>query len=111
MPRRGQRSGFRLAIADDAGDNEIGIVEHRPERMAERVAQLAALMDRARTLRRCVAGHASRKRELNKELPKPRLVLADVGIDLAVSALEIRVADNRRTAVPGAGDVNHVEVV
>ena len=34
MPRRGQRSGFRLAIADHAGDDEIGIVEHRPERMA-----------------------------------------------------------------------------
>ena len=31
MPRRGQRSGLRLAIADDAGDDEIGIIEHRPE--------------------------------------------------------------------------------
>src|SRR5450756_2140262 len=79
--------------------------------MAERIAQLTALVDRARALWRCVAGDASGKRKLNKELPKPRLVLADVGIDLAVSALEIRVADNRRTAVPGAGDVNHVEVV
>ena len=34
VPRRGQRSGLRLAIADDAGDDEIGVVEHSPERMA-----------------------------------------------------------------------------
>ncbi len=45
MPRRGQRCGLRLAIADDAGDDEIGIVEHSPERMTERIAQFAALMD------------------------------------------------------------------
>ena len=111
MPRRGQWSGFSLAVADDAGNNEIGIVKHRPERMAERITQLAALVDRARALRRCVAGNSSGKRKLNKELPKPGLILADVGIDLAVSALEIRVAHDGRAAVPGAGDVNHVEVV
>ena len=111
MPRRGQRSGFRLAVADDAGDNEIGIVEHRPERMTERITQLAALVDRARTLWRCVARNASRKRKLNKELPQPGLVLADVWIDLAVGALEISVGHDGRAAVSGAGHVNHVEVV
>ena len=79
--------------------------------MAERVAQLAALVDRARALRRCVAGDAAGKRKLKKELPKPGLVLADVRIDLAVCALEIRIAHDRRPAVPGAGDVDHVEVV
>ena len=45
MPRRSQWSGFRLTVADDAGNDEIGIVEHRTERMAERIAQLAALVD------------------------------------------------------------------
>src|SRR5271157_4543833 len=111
MPRRGQWSGLRLAIADDAGDDETGIVEHRPERMAERITQFAAFVDRARALWRCVAGDSSGKRKLNKELPKPSLILADVGIDLAVSALEISVAHHCRATVPGAGDVNHVEVV
>src|ERR1035441_10903909 len=47
MPRRGQWSGFRLPIADDAGHDEIGIVEHCPERMAERITQFAAFVDRA----------------------------------------------------------------
>ena len=58
-----------------------------------------------------MAGNSSGKRKLNKELPQPGLILADVGIDLAVSALEVSVAHDRRAAVPGAGDVNHVEVV
>src|SRR5208283_32754 len=111
MPGRGQRPGFRLAIAHDAGDDETGIVEHRPERMAERIAQLAALVDGAGSLRRGVAGNPSRKRKLKKELSQPGLILADVGIDLAVSALQISVADDSRPAVPGTGDVNHVEVV
>ena len=96
MPRRGQRSGFRLAIADDAGDDEIGIVEHRAERMAERIAQLAALVNRARAFRRRVAGNPSGKRKLKKELLQPRLILADVGINLAISALEIGIAYDRR---------------
>ena len=39
-----------------------------------------------------------------------RLVLADVRIDLAVGALEIGVADQRRTAMTRAGNVDHVEV-
>ena len=30
MPCSGQRTRLRLAVADDAGDDEIGIVEHRP---------------------------------------------------------------------------------
>src|ERR1035438_9667453 len=85
MPRRGQWSGFRLPIADDAGDDEIGIVEHCPERMAERIAQFAALVDRAWALRRRVAGNSSGKRKLEKEFPKPDFILADIGIDLAVS--------------------------
>src|SRR5271165_3669793 len=66
MPRRGQWSGLCFAIADDAGDHEIRIVKHRSERMAERIAQLAAFVDRARALRRCVAGNTSRKRKLKK---------------------------------------------
>ena len=113
VPRRGQRARFRLAVAvaDDAGNDQIGIVEYRPERMAERIPQLAALVDRARTLRRCVARDAVGERKLKKQLLQPRLVPADVRIDLAVSALEVGVAHDRRTAVPGAGDVDHVEVV
>ena len=111
MPGRGQRSGFRLAVADDAGDDEVGIIEHGPERMAERIAQFAALVDRAGAFRRGVAGNPAGERELQEELSQPGLVLADVGVDLAVGAFEVRVAHDGRAAVSGAGDVDHVQVV
>src|SRR5665811_844606 len=70
-----------------------------PESVAERIAQFATLVDRARALRRCVAGNSSWKRKLNEEFPKPGLILADVGIDLAVSALEVSVANHGWPAV------------
>ena len=111
MPRRGERPRFRLAIADHAGDDEIRIVEDGAERVAERVAQLAPLVDRARALGRRVAGNPAGKGELKKELPQPSLVLADVRVDLAVGALEVRVAHDGGPAVPGTGHVDHVEVV
>jgi len=52
-----------------------------------------------------------RETKTEEELLKPGFVLADVGIDLTVSALEIGVAYHGRTAVAGTRDVNHVEVV
>ena len=111
MPRGGERPGLRFAVADDAGDDEVGIVEDGPERVAERIAQLAALVDRPGRLRRCVARDPSGEGELEEQLLKPGFVLADVGIDLAVGALEVRVAHDGRAAMPGARDVDHVEVV
>ena len=47
----------------------------------------------------------------SKELPESGLILADIGIDLAVGALEVSIGYDGRASVPGAGDVNHVEVV
>src|ERR1035438_8267766 len=79
--------------------------------MAERVAQFTALVNRARAVRRRVAGYSSGKRKLKKELSQPGLILADVGIDLAVSAFEVSIAHDSRAAMPGAGDVDHIEVV
>ena len=40
-----------------------------------------------------------------------RFVLADVRVDLAVRPFEIGVGNQGRTAVPGTGDVEHVQVV
>jgi len=55
-----------------------------------RLYQLAALVDRAQAFRRRVAGNAAGKRKLEKELLQPDLILADVGIDLAVRCLRDR---------------------
>ena len=38
LPCGRERTGFRLTVADDAGDDQVGIVERRAERMAERVS-------------------------------------------------------------------------
>ena len=61
MPARGQRPGFGLAVADDAGDDQIGIVERRAVRVRERVSELAAFVDRSRRLRRDMARNAARE--------------------------------------------------
>jgi hypothetical protein len=110
VPRRRERSGFGLAVADDAGHREIGVVEDRAECMAERIPQLAAFMDAAGRFRCDVTRNTAGKRELPEENLQSGFVLRDRRIDLAVGPFEIRVGDERWSAVPGTGDVDHVEV-
>ena len=74
MPQAGKRTGLRLAVAHDAGDHEIRIVEHRSERVAQRISEFATLMNRAWTLGRCVAWNAAGKRKLGLQLAQPGLV-------------------------------------
>ena len=111
VPARRQRPGFRLAVTDDAGDDQPGIVEGGAIRMGERVAELAAFMDRAGGLGRDVARDAARERELLEEAPHPFGIPADVGIDLGVRPFQPRVGDRSRAAVPRPQDVDHVEAV
>src|SRR5579863_10347859 len=79
--------------------------------MAERVAQLAAFVNRARRRRRNVAGNSTGKRELLEQLLEPGFVLADVRINLTVAAFEISIAHERRAAVTRTGNVEHVQVI
>src|ERR1700722_6278746 len=58
-----------------------------------------------------MAGNPTGKRKLLEQLFQPSLVLADVRINLTPCAFEVDVAYYRRAAVPGTGDVNHVEVI
>ncbi len=111
VPARRQRPGLGLAVADDAGDQQVGVVEGGAERVRQAVAELAALVDRAGRLGRHMARDAAGKRELLEEPLHPGLVLRDVRVDLAVRALEPGVGNQRRPPMPGAGDIDHVEVV
>ena len=111
MPRRGERPGLRLAVADDAGDDQIGVVERHAVGMREAVAKLAAFVDRAWRFWRDVTADVSRKGELLEELLHPFRVLALVRIDLGVRALEIRRAQHAWRPVARSGHENHVEVV
>ncbi len=102
---------LRLAVADHAGDEQIRVVERRAVGMAERVAELAALVNRSRRLGRDVARHPARERELPEELLHARRVLRDRRPVLRVGALEPRARAHRRAAVPGPGDEQGVRVV
>ena len=107
LPRALQRRRLGLAVADDAGDEQIGVVERRAEGVHERVAELAALVDRAGRRHADVAGDPARRRELAHEGEQPGLVGGDARVDLRVGPLEVDVRDDRRAAVARAGDVEH----
>src|SRR5207248_9934488 len=88
MPARGQRARLRFAVPDHATDHQVRIVEGGAVSVRNRVAQFAALVNGAGSLGRDVAGHASRKRELLEQSLHAFGVLGDVGVELAVRALE-----------------------
>ena len=111
VPTRGERAGLGFAIAHDASDDQIRIVERRAICVAQRVAEFAAFVDAARRFRRNVARNAAREAELLEQPLHSLFVLADVRIHLAVRALKIRVGDERRPAVPRADNVDHVQVI
>src|SRR6185437_8914964 len=64
-----------------------------------------------RSRRRDVTGDPPGKRELGEELPETGFVLADVRIDLAVGALKVGMAHERRAAVTGTSDIEHIQVI
>src|ERR1700730_2663968 len=111
VPARGERAGFRLAVADDTGDDQIRIVERRPIGMDQGIAQFAPLMDRSGSFRCDMAWDALRPGELPKEALQSVTAAVDVRIALRVGPFEIAVCHQPRTAMSGADDINHVEVV
>ena len=42
---RSPRAGFRFTVADNAGDDQIRIVERGPEGMTKRITELATFMN------------------------------------------------------------------
>ena len=76
VPGRGERPGLGLAVADDAGDQKVGIVEGRAVGVGERVAEFAAFVDRSRRLRRRMARNAAGERELPEQLAQTFCVAA-----------------------------------
>jgi hypothetical protein len=56
VPTGGEGTGFRLAVNDDATDDQIGIIEGHSIRMCQRMAKLAALVNGAGGFRRYMTG-------------------------------------------------------
>ena len=111
VPAGGQRPGLGLAVADDAGDDQVRIVERGPVSVAQGVAEFAALVDAAWRFRGDMAGNASGEAELLEQPLHPFGVLADIRVDLAVGAFEVGVGNQGRAAVAWADDVDHVQVI
>jgi hypothetical protein len=111
MPRGRERAGLGLAVADDACDDQIGIVERHPVGVRQAVTELAALVDRAGRLGGDVAADVPRERELLEEFPQAFRVLALVRVDLRICAFEIRRPQHTGRAVAGTRDEEHVQVV
>ncbi|SAL79986.1 hypothetical protein AWB67_05548 [Caballeronia terrestris] len=111
MPRRGERPGFRFAVADHTGDDEVRIVERGTIRMRQAVAQFAAFVDRAGRLRRDMRTDVAGKRELLEKFLHALDVFALVRIHLRVGALKIGRTEHAGRPMPGASHEDHVEVV
>ena len=110
VPGGGHGAGFGFAVADDAGDDEVGIIECGAEGVGEAVAEFAAFVDGAWGFRRAMAADAAGEGELAEEFAEAFEVLADVGVNLGVGTFHPRIRQGGWRAVAGAGDVNHVEV-
>ena len=67
VPGGGERAGLGFAVADAAGDDEVGVVEGRAEGVRERVAELAAFVDGAGSFGRAVAADAAGEGEAAEE--------------------------------------------
>ena len=88
-----------------------GIVEDRPVGVRDAVAELAALVDAAGRFGRGVAADAAGEGELLEEALHSRQVFALVRIDLGIRSFEICLGQDGRRPVPGAADIDRVEVV
>src|SRR5262245_32966134 len=111
MPAGGEGPCFGLAIADNAGDDEIGVVVGGAVRVRDSVPQLPALMYRAWRLRRHVTRNAAWERKLLEKALHTLFVRGDIRVNLAVGTLEVCVCNQARPPMSWACDIDHVKVV
>ena len=110
MPARRQRAGFCFTIADDAGNDEVGVVERGTEGMRQGIPQFTAFMDRSGRFRRDVTGNAVGPGKLAEQFTHACDTAVDMRVDLGVGTFEIRVGDEPGPAVSWPDHVDHVQV-
>ena len=111
MPAGGESSSFRLPVTDDAADQQVRVVEGRPVRVKERVAELTTFVNRSGCFGRRVAGNSAGKRELLEQVSQTFGALWHAGIDLAVGPLEICIRHHSRSAMARTCDEDCIEIV
>ena len=112
MPAGRQRAGFRLAVAHHAADQQIRDCRTPRRRRAPASSPARRLRESspASPAPTWLGMPPGNENCLNSRF-MPSASLRDVRIELAVRPFQIRVGDQARPAVPGAGDVDHVQVV
>src|ERR1035437_1432879 len=111
LPASLKWAGLGLAITDDAGDNQVGIVESGAECMDQRVAKLSSLMHRIGDMRPAVAGHPAGRRELAKHKAQAFLIQRDFWVNLGVGAFQIRAGIQGGASMSWSRDVNDVRIM
>ena len=111
VPTGGERAGFRFSVANDASDDQIRIVEGGAIGMDQGIAEFAAFMDRPGRFRRDMTWNAVRPGELAKQPLQSVSAALDSRKALRVGAFEIAMRHQARTAMTGADDIDHVQIV
>ncbi len=111
LPASFQWTGLGLAISDNAGHNQVWIVEGRAECMNQRIAKLSAFVHGIRHVRAAVAGHATRSRELAEHEPQAVFIVRDLRVNLGVRAFEVGAGIERRAPVSRTRDVDDVRIM
>ena len=99
LPGGGQRAGFGLAVANRDGGDQVRVVEHGAKGVGDRIAQLAALIDRTRGFGRDMARDAAGEAELLEQLAHTFLITADVRVHLRIGAVQISVCNKEVAAM------------
>src|SRR5664280_2349587 len=102
LPATFEGAGLGFSVANDAGNNQIGIVECGAKRMNQRVTKLTTLMHRIRNVRPAVAGNPARRRELAEHESHPVFIGRDLRVNLSVRAFQIRTGVQRGASVSWA---------
>ena len=111
LPRGRERAGLGLAVAHHGHGQQARVVHNGTVSVAERVAELAALVDGTGRLGRKVARDAAGIGELAEELLQADLVIGDVGADLTVGAVEQRLSSTGGATVTRAHQKDSILVV
>ena len=111
VPGGSQRAGFGLTIAHHTGGNQIGVIHHGAKGVGQAVAQFAALVDGTGNLGSHMAGDAAGERKLLEQLLHTLDILAHVGINLAVGAVQPVLRHHGVAAVAGTGQIDHIQII
>ena len=103
VPTGGECAGLRFTVANNAGHQQVGVVESGAVSVHQGVAQFAAFIDGAWRLRRDMAGNAAGEGKLGEQAFQALLVLRNVRIHLAVAAFQRGVGHETGAAMTPSG--------